>query len=174
MTDSVEPEPKEQEPPPALPPVPALKGGRWRSVLVLVALVGFLVVVLFTFHDNTTPIDLQVGDCFDIPTSISVQAVTHHACSEPHTAEVFLVANYTGSPMDTPLALLLDAFVTTTCDPAFATYVGKPLADAPELSIGSIYPNPDAWQRGQRTITCYVAKTDQSPVTRSLKGSGAQ
>jgi hypothetical protein len=174
MTDPVEPETKEQEPPAALPPVPALKGGRWRSVLVLVVLVGFLVVVVFTFKDNTTPIDLKVGDCFDIPTAISVQAVAHHACTEPHTAEVFLVTNYTGSPMDTPLALLLDDFVTATCDPAFATYVGKPLADAPELSIGSIYPNPDAWQRGERTITCYVAKTDQSSISTSLKGSAAQ
>jgi Septum formation len=174
MADRVEPETKEQGPPPALPPVPALTGGRWRSVLVLVVLIGFLVVVLFTFKDNTTPIDLKVGDCFDIPTATSVQAVTHHACTEPHTAEVFLVTEYSGSPMDTPLALLLDAFVTANCDPAFATYVGKPLADAPELSIGSIYPNPDAWQRGQRTITCYVAKTDQTSMSASLKGSGAQ
>ena len=174
MTDRVEPETKGQAPPAALPPGPALKGGRWRSVLVLVVMVGFLVVMLFTFNDPTTPIDLKVGDCFDIPTAISVQAVTHHACIEPHTAEVFLVANYTGSPMDTPLALLLDQFVTATCDPAFASYVGKPLADTPQLSIGSISPNPDAWQRGQRTITCYVAKTDESSMTTSLKGSAAQ
>jgi hypothetical protein len=173
MTDCAEPE-TSQQPPAALPAVPALQGGRWRSVLVLVVLVGFLVVVVFTFKDNTTPIDLKVGDCFDIPTAISVQTVTHHACTEPHSAEVFLVTGYTGSPMDTPLALLLDAFVTATCDPAFASYVGKPLAEVPELSIGSIYPNPDAWQRGQRTITCYAAKTDQSSMSTSLKGSAAQ
>ncbi|MEA2674419.1 MAG: hypothetical protein QOI92_1611 [Chloroflexota bacterium] len=174
MTEHLEPATNERELPAGQPPAPTLKAGRWRSVLVLFLLIAFLVVVLFTFKDNTAPIDLKVGDCFDIPTAISVQAVTHHACTEPHTAEVFLVTNYAGSPMDTPLALLLDEFVTATCDPAFAAYVGKPLADAPELSIGSIYPNPDAWQRGQRTITCYVAKTDQSSISTSLKGFASQ
>jgi hypothetical protein len=158
----------------AAPPVPPLEAGRWRGVLVLALLIGFLVVVLFTVKDNTSASDLKVGDCFDIPTAISVQSVTHHTCTEPHSAEAFLVTDYTGSPMDTPLTLLLDAFVQANCDPAFATYVGKALADEPGLSIGYIYPDVDAWQQGKRSITCYVAKSDQSSISTSLKGSAAQ
>lgn len=171
MTNQVDPA---APPSIAAPPVAPLKAGRWRSVLVLALLIGFLVVVLFLVKDNTAASDLSVGDCFDIPTAISVQTVTHHACTEPHSAEVFLVTDYTGSPMDTPLTLLLDDFVQANCDPAFATYVGKALEDEPDLSIGYIYPDVDAWQQGKRTITCYVANSDQSSISTSLKGSAAQ
>jgi hypothetical protein len=171
MTDQIEAAATAPPPSGAEPPLPPLKPGRWRPLAVVALLLAFLVVVLFTVKDNTAPIDLKVGDCFDIPTSTSVQTVTHHPCSEPHTAEVFLVANYSGSPMDTPLILLVEDFVTATCDPAFMTYVGKALRDVPYLSIGYIYPNADAWQRGQHAITCYVAKTDQTSISTSLKGS---
>jgi hypothetical protein len=34
-------------------------------------------------------------------------------------------------------SLLLEDFVVATCDPVFATYVGKALDDSPDLSIGS-------------------------------------
>jgi Septum formation len=174
MTDQLDPVAPALPPPVVAPPAPPLKAGRWRALLVLAVLIGFVVVVLFTVKDNTAANDLKVGDCFDVPTATSVQTVTHHACTEPHTAEVFLVTDYTGSPMDTPLTLLLEDFVGTTCDPAFAAYVGKSLDDEPDLSIGYLYPDADAWQQGKRTITCYVLKTDQSSISTSLKGSGGQ
>jgi hypothetical protein len=176
MTDQIDPV---ADAPPASvaaapePPVRS-KASSVRALAVLGGLVGLLVVLLFLVKDNHAAADLKVGDCFDIPTSISVQTVTHHACTEPHTGEVFLVADYTGSSMDTPLTLLLDGFVGATCDPAFATYVGKALDDLPDLSLGYFYPDVDSWKQGERTITCYVARTDQGPVSSSFKGSGAQ
>jgi hypothetical protein len=180
MTDQIDPEAAAATPPPAEPPTPVAPpatarptAGRWRALLVLALLVGFLVVVLFTVKDNTSANDLKVGDCFDIPTATSVQTVTHHQCTEPHTAEVFMVADYTGSPMDTPLTLLIDDFVGATCDPAFTTYVGDSLEDSPDLSIGYLYPDDDAWKAGNRSITCYVVKTDQGSMSSSLKGSAA-
>jgi len=174
MTDPIDSGAAEPRVPDAAAPAPAARptAGRWRPLLVLVLLLGFIVVVVFTVKDNGAVNDLKVGDCFDIPTAASVATVTHHPCTEPHTAEVFLVADYTGSPMDTPLILLIDAFVTSACDPAITTYVGKPLADSPELQVGYLYPSAAAWQSGSRSITCYVVKADQSAMTTSLKGSG--
>ncbi|HYK94396.1 MAG TPA: septum formation family protein [Candidatus Dormibacteraeota bacterium] len=183
MTDQIEPgepgppvdgEPSRDDALPVPAPPPPLKAGRWRPLIVLALLIAFVVVVVFTVKDNTAANDLKVGDCFDLPTATAVQTVTHHACTEPHTAEVFLVADYTGTAMDTPLTLLLEAFVGATCDPAFTAYVGRDLAASPDLSIGYFYPDVDAWQQGKRTITCYVAKTDQSAISASLKGSAAQ
>jgi len=46
------------------------------------------------------------------------------------------------------------------------------LEAAPELSIGYFFPSPDAWKGGDRTITCYLARTDQGPMSNSLRSSG--
>ena len=161
--------------PPAAPPAAATaRPGRGRPLIAVGLLGAFLLLVVFTVKDNGAANDLKIGDCFDIPSATTVKTVTHHPCTEPHTAEVFHVAEYSGRDMNTPISLVLDEFVGTTCDPVFATYVGKALADVPDLSVGYFYPTLDGWQGGDRTITCYVAKTDQSPVSTSLKGSAAQ
>ena len=171
MTDHIEPA---SGPPQTPATAPARQGarGRWQPVLLLVVIVAFLAVVVFTLTDNPTAVDLKVGDCFDLPSATSVATVTKHACTERHSAEVFTVAEYTGTETVIPAALALDTFVTTACDPVFASYVGKELTASPELSIGYFFPGPDAWKRGDRTITCYVARTDQGPMSNSLKGSG--
>jgi hypothetical protein len=170
MTD--EPMPPVADAPIAAAAPPAVPVRGRRQVLLLVGLlIAFLVLVLFTVKDNAAADNLKVGDCFDVPTALSVSTVTHHACTEPHTAEVFEVVQYSGPPMDTPLRPTIGAFVGTACDPVFATYVGKALADAPDLSIGYLYPSVDAWQHGNRSITCYALRTDQAALTSSLKGS---
>lgn len=168
MAEPTQPEPDVD---PVAQPLPPIKAGRWRPLLLLALLIAFVVVVVFTVKDNAVVNDLKVGDCFDIPTATSVQTVTHRACTEPHTAEVFLIANYSGSPMDTPLTLLLDDFVGATCDPAFTTYIGEALASSPDLAIGYLYPGVDAWRQGNHAITCYVARTDQTAFSGSLRGS---
>lgn len=160
-------------PPPS--PAPALasgaKPGGRRAAIIVGVLVVFLAVVLYMVKDNGAAQDLKVGDCFDIPTTDTVKTVVHHACTEAHTAEVFHVAEFTGSDMQTPLTFVIDGFVTTTCGPAFTTYIGKAADAVPDLSVGYFYPSVDGWQHGDRTITCYVSKTDESSLSASLKGS---
>jgi hypothetical protein len=168
----------EIEPASSLPPTaaakPARQGarGRWQPVLLLVLIVAFLAVVVFTLTDNAAAVKLKIGDCFDIPSAASVPSVTQHPCTERHSAEVFTVVEYTGTETVVPTALVLETFVTKACDPVFASYVGKALEAAPELSIGYFFPSPDAWKGGDRTITCYLARTDQGPMSNSLRSSG--
>jgi hypothetical protein len=53
--------------------------------------------------------------------------------------------------------------------PAFETYVGRAVDSEPELSVGYFHPTRDGWDGGDRTITCYIAQPDESPMTQSLK-----
>jgi hypothetical protein len=156
--------PGDAAPPPLIP-------GRGRTIMVAGFLFLLLAILVFVVKESETPTPLKVGDCFDIPTSATVPNVSHHSCTDAHSAEVFLVTTYTGAGATVPSAPVIDQFVTDTCDPAVTGYVGKPLASMPDLVIGYIYPSQDAWDHGDRTVTCYVARADQQPMATSLRGS---
>ena len=104
--------------PPAVPPPPVRQMSRRRSIVAFGVILAFLGIVLYVVKDNTAANDLKAGDCFDIPSADTVKTVVHHACTEPHTAEVFLVVQFSGSDMQTPLTFVLENFVGTTCGPA--------------------------------------------------------
>jgi len=159
-----------QAPTPAVAATGRQPGGR-RAIIIAGAIVVFLVVVLFAVRNNVAADDLKVGDCFNIPTGATIQTVEHHACTESHAAEVILVAEYTGEGTTYPISLSMNRFVDGACAPAYATYVGKEIDSTPDLSIGYFYPSRDGWSGGDRTITCYVARTDEAPVTGSVKGA---
>ena len=158
------PTPGDKAPPPLIP-------GRGRALLAGGFLVSLLLILLFVIKDNETTVNLKVGDCFDIPTSSTVRNVTQHSCTDAHTGEVFLVTTYTGTETSQPSTVTIDQFVTSTCDPAVKGYVGKALTDLPDLVIGYFYPSADAWDHGDRTVTCYVARADEAPMATSLRGS---
>jgi hypothetical protein len=62
--------------------------------------------------------------------------------------------------------------VNENCAPAFETYVGTSIDSNPDLAVGYFYPDSDGWSSGDRTITCYITRTDEGPMTQSLKASG--
>ncbi len=174
MTDQPAPVASPVAPPEAPAPPTAVAGpkpGSKRAIVIVGAIVAFLVVVLFVVKDNGAADDLKVGDCFDIPTATSVSTVTHHPCTESHTAEVFHVVEYTGTESTRPISFVLEGFVDTACRPVFATYVGKELDSVPDLTLNYFYPSSDGWSSGDRTITCYATRTDEGPMTTSVKGS---
>lgn len=146
--------------------------GRKGLLIVILVLVLPLAIILWAVKDNVAADDLKVGDCFNVPAGLTVQTIQHFPCTEPHTAEVFHVAEYTGGGATVPISLNRGSFVDTTCTPAFETYVGSPFDAEPDLSIGYFYPSTDGWSSGDRTFTCYVARTDEAPITQSVKGSG--
>jgi hypothetical protein len=172
------PSPAAPGPPAPAPAIPApdatRKSGNKRPIIVVGILVAFLAIVLYATRDNTAADDLKAGDCFDVPTGQTVTTVVHHPCTEAHTAEVFHVVEYSGQEMTTPLTLVIDDFASTACGPVFATYVGKPADAMPDLTINYFYPSVDGWSQGDRTITCYITKTDESSMSASLKGSAGQ
>ena len=128
-----------------------------------------LAIVLYVVRNSVSAADLKVGDCFDVPTGATIKTVDHHPCTESHTAEVILVADYTGTTY--PISLSLDRFIEESCVPAFTSYIGREIDAVPDLSIGYFYPSRDSWDGGDRTITCYVARSDEAPMAESVKGS---
>lgn len=168
-----EAQPTPAAPPPGAPaPAPkATRGDKLRMGLILGGIVGFLAIVLVLTANNQSAGDLAVGQCFDVPSRTEdISTVTKHECTEPHDAEVFHVAEYTGAD-SYPISLGFESFVDSACIPVFATYVGKTFEEAEEYNVGWFYPNRDGWNDGDRTVTCYVVRVDEAKMTQSVKAA---
>jgi hypothetical protein len=154
---------------------PAAKS-RLRPIIIGVVVVAVIVVAVLVNQLGGKPVtDLKVGDCFDVPTltseSDTVDTVQHHPCTQSHTGEVIFVGDFTGGTDAYPAVSDFDAFARNSCGPAFQAYVGTDLDSSQDLSIGYFYPLQDGWSSGQRSVTCYAEKVDESPMTSSVKGS---
>ena len=65
------------------------------ATVVGVVLVGVLAIVALTSGGDTLVLDLDVGDCFELPADMSQAAIDQVAtveCDDPHQAEVFAAA----------------------------------------------------------------------------------
>ena len=143
---------------------------------------GFIIVIAviaiggFVLRDrlSSNPTDLKVGDCFDSPTAIgqTVNDVQHHPCSESHTGEVFaVVTNPAGDKAIYPDENARQTFIVSVCTQPFKDYVGGDIATT-SLDVKFFTPTVDGWTNGDRSFTCYVTNTDNSPFTKSIKNSG--
>jgi putative regulator of septum formation len=166
------PAPAGSGPEAATPPTGSKPGSRRAGLIAVAILVVPLALILWAVKDNVAADDLKVGDCFNVPTATTVKTIEHHPCTESHTAEVFHVATYTDSATTYPISLRFDSFANDACTPVFQTYVGADIDSRDDLSVGYFFPTSDGWAKGDRTITCYVAKADESAMTTSVKGSG--
>jgi hypothetical protein len=151
-------------PPDAVPARPP--ASRWRAIIVIGVIVAFLGIVLFVVRNNVSADDLQVADCFNVPSETTVQTVEKQPCTESHDAEVIFVGDYSGDSF--PIALSLDSFIEDNCVAAFEAYVGQPIDSDPSLFIGYFHPTRDGWDSGDRAITCYVG-SDDGPMSEPLK-----
>jgi hypothetical protein len=137
-----------------------------RIAIVAVFIVGGLI-----FRDRLTssPTELQMGDCFDLPTKAgeTVKDVQHHPCTEAHTAEVILLAKHPAAKgAKEPSESKLTSYLVDTCGAALTRYVK---GDTDDLDYGMFYPTSEDWKDGDRGVTCYVTMLDASPMTASLK-----
>lgn len=144
----------------------------WLLVPLLLVLVG---VVLFAAREPVpgSAFTLRVGDCFDAPASDAIGEVTPHPCDGPHDGEVFLAQDYTGAT-DYPGTGAIGTWVDDACVAgAFRPYVGDAYASRPDLAVAYFFPQVDAWARGERRVTCYLAPADGGKATASFRGSDA-
>ena len=156
---------------PAASRPPATRADKLRLFLILGGIVAFLAVVLFMVRNEQSADDLAVGTCFDLPAAnTDFSTVTRHDCTDAHDAEVIHVAEFTEAETY-PISLTLDRFIEDACVPAFASYTGQDYATTNEFSIGYFYPSRDAWENGDRTVTCYVARQDNAKLTQSIKAN---
>ena len=147
------------------------------SILLRIGIIAAIAGGAWVFRDyisgNAT--DLVVGDCFDAPTTAvdeTVEDVSHHPCTDAHTAEVFFVADHPASG-GYPGEDAFDAFTQENCPVAFNTYTGMDwyAEDGPavDYDIGLLYPLEEGWGKGDHEITCYIVRVDDGPMTGSLK-----
>ena len=115
--------------------------------------------------------ELAVGDCFDEPATAgtTVKDVQHHPCTDLHDAEVFYVGNYEPSTSTFPSDTEFVNFIRDRCTGAFNTYTGLDFNTAADLDFSAFYPTSEGWSDGDRQITCYVVKVDDTQFNASIK-----
>ena len=151
---------------------------RKLAIPVIIVLVIVMGAVALRDRLSGSSSDLAVGDCFDAPspadtaaTGADIGDVQHHPCTEAHGYEVFAVLKHPAANGDPyPGIDALFSYADTNCLPPFAVYVGVEYPQS-TLRAGSVVPKQEGWDRGARTITCYVGGADGGPVSGSLKGS---
>lgn len=143
-------------------------------VVAVVLVIGVAGVIGVAFRDHLpgSARNLQVGDCFEVPTADQVGNVQHRPCTEPHDGEVFVVRNYMGTDAY-PSHADFDAWVDSQCLGAdFEAYVGATYDSRQDLSVGYLYPLQDRWQQGDRAMTCYLSPAGGGTVSSSYRKAG--
>ncbi len=122
---------------------------------------------------NVTVDELRVGDCFSAAEfseeNVEIGDVDGMPCNEPHTFEVFAVADYNGSAYPGTQAAFELAFAEV-CIPPFENYVGVPYADS-VLYANALYPTEDGWNSGDHEFICHLHEEDGRPLSESQRGA---
>ena len=148
---------------------------RLRNFLFL-GVIGAVLIGGFIFRDVLTgqAVDLQVGDCFDLPpaSQTEVDDVQHRPCGDDHQAEVFFVENYPGGrdgpfPTDNEMT----AFITEKCVPAYASYTGKDYFTDEEFDFTAFTPVEEGWKQGDQEVTCFLFRIDEAKFKGSQKAA---
>ncbi len=164
---------------PGYPPAPPPKKSRpWVGiVLLLIVVVGVGGYFLFRDRLSGSAGDLSVGDCIDQPTGDSaITDVQHQPCNEPHDGEVFAVINHTAAAGATyPLTSEFQDLVQDECIPALEAYTARRASEvyAAGLDISFLYPSASSWSEGDREVSCFIVKSDESKMTGTVRAGGS-
>jgi Septum formation len=102
--------------------------------------------------------------------------VTQVACTKPHEAEVYFVADIWPQSMAYPKDSTIDSQAEARCDTAFTAYDGADYSQS-AFSYTEIVPDSANWASGDRSMVCVAFEPDSSgpsgatPVNYSIKGS---
>jgi hypothetical protein len=143
-----------------------------RGLIVRLGIIGIILVAGFILRPFGMggAGDLNVGDCFDPPTTagVEVKDVQHHPCGDLHGGEVVYVgkiADLTVYPTDDQVA----QFVEDTCLAAYTSYTGGDLFATDGADLGYFSPTEDGWSKGDRGVICYATRLDNAPTRGSVK-----
>ena len=118
----------------------------------------------------TEPLQLgvDVGDCFDRPTSPDVTAVPTVDCDRLHDFEAYAVVNLEGDtyPGDVEVA----GMARSACNEQFQDYVGVPPGDS-GLVVVPVAPTVGHWDVDLREVTCTVTLREPEQLEGSVRGS---
>jgi hypothetical protein len=163
-----------QPTPPAAPP----KKTQWLRIAILVAIVAAIGGGLYIFRDrlSTGVADLGVGDCIDEPsTTEAISDVQRQPCNEPHDGEIFATVRHTAaSGVPYPITSEFEDLVSDECIPQLQTYTGRTIDEviASGLDFSYLYPTSTSWSNGDRGVTCYITKADDTKLIGSIRAAG--
>ena len=165
---------------------------RFVSVVLLLFAVGWLAQIVAPSRP-TGPTDLAVGDCLfartsdanligpgvrpiGVPTAVEAVVMVGGAerapCDGSHGHEVSAIVPLADLqvPPSGDVIASLRALVQPTCDAAFSGYVGTP-AGGSMYETFAVVPTEAAWQAGERTGVCLVARKDGQWMSTAARGS---
>jgi hypothetical protein len=113
---------------------------------------------------------LRAGDCFQNPSgsqpSLGVKQVTALSCATPHDAQVIAQLPVPGSAYPGQAAFRAQAL--PGCKASVAAVVDQSkLTDT--MNLIWLYPEPQAWDDGQRTISCLIVDSSEDLTSSLLK-----
>lgn len=141
----------------------------WGVALVvatsLVVIVSLAVVVVISGDDTTAIVDLDVGDCFDLPDDEDddgvLESVETVDCSEPHLAEVVADGNLNTDDAEYPSDDELFAVVDGACRAA-------EVVESDEFGLLPIAPTVELWESFEGRYLCVAIPFGGEPVTGSI------
>lgn len=157
---------------------PPPKKRNWLPLVALVVIVGLIGGAYYLFKDrlSTSVSDVGVGDCIDEPaTTDAISELQRQPCNEPHDGEVFATVTHTaasGAPY--PPSTDFDDLVSDECVPKLEAYTGRTITEviAAGLDFSYLYPTSSSWGNGDRGVTCYLTKTDDTKMIGSIRSTG--
>jgi hypothetical protein len=121
--------------------------------------------------DETSVLDLDVGDCFTADTSV-LDTVLVVDCADPHVYEVYHVFDHEAGDGDAfPGEGAIQEAAAAECEASFEPYVGLSYQDSQWYGT-TVPPNESTWAEGDREVLCLLHLEDESEVTGSAEGSG--
>jgi len=109
--------------------------------------------------------DLRPGDCFDPFSGVTAaDTVTLIPCDDPHTGEVYAVAEYPDSTY--PGAAELATWTDRICLDAFENQLGLSVGD---IAFSYLLPTDEGWEtNGDRKSVCALVFDEAAPVVGSF------
>jgi hypothetical protein len=116
-------------------------------------------------------LSLRAGDCFqnpsgNQPSSALLTQVTAVSCASPHNAQVISLLPVPGSAYPGQAAFRAQAL--TGCKASVAADVDQSKLTS-TMNLLWLYPEPQAWTEGQRTISCVVVDSSEDLTSSLLK-----
>lgn len=119
----------------------------------------------------TNFLDLNVGDCFDIPSNLPPgEALKYSSCDVLHLFEAFATEDLADGEF--PGGDAVEEQARAVCEPAFADFVGESWQSS-TFDFQFIVPSERTWrENGDRSVMCMVTSLNGLPWAGSAAGKG--
>lgn len=111
--------------------------------------------------------EMAAGDCIVVPPEDTFYEVRRVPCDTPHGGEVIATVSHPGT--DYPDDDAFASFATAACEPVVGEWTGTAFDEQELLELWWFTPTSEGWAEGDRTVVCFIAHADGSPMERSYR-----